>query len=166
MHSLSAPLVSGRDFVAERWRVEMTAPITALALEKTRVAAARGRVEVGIATPSEVDVAATRIAELEAAIEAFERKLTIRQTYLKGNLPAKVAELQGLEAENEVRRAALTRRIESAPTSGAGSPGQDRGRHRQSDRARRSQAAPPGAAAREMTKADYDLLLIRKQLGK
>jgi hypothetical protein len=48
MHSLTAPLVSGRDFVAERWRVEMTAPIAALALEKTRAAAARGRVEIGI----------------------------------------------------------------------------------------------------------------------
>ncbi len=73
MHSGSAPLVSGRDFVAERWRVEMTAPIAALALEKTRAAAARGRVEVGIAKPLEVDVAATRIAELEAAIEVRER---------------------------------------------------------------------------------------------
>jgi hypothetical protein len=60
MHSLSAPLVSGRDFVAERWRVEMTAPVAALVLEKTRAAAARGRVEIGIAKPSEVEVAATR----------------------------------------------------------------------------------------------------------
>jgi hypothetical protein len=165
MHSLSAPLVSGRDFVAERWRVEMTAPIAALALEKTRAAAARGRVEIGIAKPSEVDVAATRIAELEAAIEAFERKLAIRQTYLKGGLPAQVAELQGLEAENEVRRAALTRRIESA-------------RRRVQDLQTRIEVGTVNpielgeAKLRlqelqlEMTKADYDLLLIRKQLGK
>ncbi len=165
VHSLSAPLVSGRDFVAERWRVEMTAPIAALALEKTRAAAARGRVDVGIAKPGEVDVAATRIAELEAAIEAFERKLTIRQTYLKGGLPARVAELQGLEAENQVRRAALTRRIESA-------------RRRVQDLQARIEVGTVNpidlgeAKLRlqelqlEMTKADYDLLLIRKQLGK
>jgi hypothetical protein len=161
MHALSAPLVSGRDFVAERWRVEMTAPIAALALEKTRAAAARGRVEIGIAKPSEVDVVAARIADLEAAIQAFERKLTIRQTYLKGGLPAQVAELQGLEAENGVRRAALTRRIESA-----------RRRVQDSQTGIEIGTANPielGEAKlrlQELTKADYDLLLIRKQLGK
>jgi outer membrane protein TolC len=165
MHSLTAPLVSGRDFVAERWRAEMTAPTAALALEKTRAAAARGRVEVGIGKPSDVDAAATRIAELEAAIETFERKLAIRQTYLKGGLPAQVAELQGLQAENEGRRAVLTRRIEAA-------------RRRVQDLEERIAVGTANpielgeAKLRlqelqlEMSKADYDLLLIRKQLGK
>jgi outer membrane protein TolC len=134
-------------------------------VEKTRAAAARGRVEIGIAKPSEVEVAATRIAELEAAVEAFERKLTIRQTFLKGGVPAQVAELQGLEAENEGRRAILARRIESA-------------RRRVQDLQTRIDVGTANpielgeAKLRlqelqlEMTKADYDLLLIRKQLGK
>lgn len=165
MHSLTAPLVSGRDFVAERWRVEMTAPIAALALEKTRAAAARGRVEVGIGKPSEVDAAATRIAELGAAIQTFERRLAIRQTYLKGGLPAQVAELQGLQAENEGRRTVLTRRIEAA-------------RRRVQDLEERIDVGTANpielgeAKLRlqelqlEMSKADYDRLLIRQQLGK
>jgi len=165
MHSLSAPLVSGRDFVTERWRVEMTAPVAALATEKTRAAAARGRFDVGVAKPSEVEDAATRVAELEAAIETYERKLTLRQTYLKGGLPAPVAELRGLEAENDVRRTILTRRIESA-------------RRRVQDLQTRIEVGTSNpielAEAKlrlqelqlEMTKADYDLLLIRKQLGK
>ena len=165
MHALTAPLVSGRDFVAERWRVEMTAPIAALALEKTRAAATRGRVEIGMAKPSEVDDAATRIAEWEAAIETFERKLALRQTYLKGGLPAQVAELQGLQAENDKRRDVLTRRIEAA-------------RRRVQDLEGRIEVGTANpielgeAKLRlqelqlEMSKADYDLLLIRKQLGK
>jgi hypothetical protein len=112
-----------------------------------------------------VDAAATRIAEFEAAIETFERKLAVRQTYLKGGLPAQAAELQGLQAENEVRRAVLTRRIESA-------------KRRVQDLESRVEVGTANpielgeAKLRlqelqlEMTKADYDLLLIRKQLGK
>jgi hypothetical protein len=165
MHSLSAPLVSGRDFVVERWRIELAVRTAALSLEKTREAAARGRVEIGIAKPDEVEVAATRIAELEAALAAFARKLTIRQTFLKGGLPAQVAELQGLEAENETRRAILTRRIETQ-------------RRRVQDLQGRVEIGTANpievGEARlhlqelqlELTKADYDLLLIRKQLGK
>jgi Outer membrane efflux protein len=102
---------------------------------------------------------------LEASVEAFERKLTIRQTFLKGGVPAQVAELQGLEAENERRRAILARRIESA-------------RRRVQDLQTRIEVGTANpielgeAKLRlqelqlEMTKADYDLLLIRKQLGK
>ena len=165
MHSLSAPLVSGRDFVTERWRAEMAAPTAALTLEKTRAAAAQGRVDVGMASPSEVEAATTRIAELQAAIEVFERKLTIRQKYLKGGLPAQVAELQGLEAENDVRRAVLARRIESA-------------RRRLQETQTRIDVGTANpielgeAKVRlvelqlEVTKAEYELLLIRKQLGK
>ena len=60
MHSMSAPLVSGRDFVSERWRVEMTVPAAALARERTRADAVRGRVQVGLAKPSEVEAATAR----------------------------------------------------------------------------------------------------------
>lgn len=165
MHSMSAPLVSGRDFVSERWRVEMTVPSAALARERTRADTARGRVQVGIAKPSEVEAATAQIAELEAAVEAFERKLAIRQTFLKGGLSAPEADLHGLLAEGASRRKALTQRIEFA-------------RRRVQDLRKRTEvgtASPIEVAEAELrlqelqlelTKADYDLLLIRKQLGK
>ena len=106
MHSMSAPLVSGRDFVSERWRVEMTVPAAALARERTRADAVRGRVQVGLAKPSEVEAATAQIAELEAAVEAFDQKLAIRQAFLKAGLTATGADLRGLQAENESRRKA------------------------------------------------------------
>jgi hypothetical protein len=165
MHALSAPLISGRDFVTERWRVEMAVPAAALALEKMRAQAARGRFEIGMANTMDVEAVETRVIELEAAVEAFERKIGIRQAFLKGGLPAAVAELRGLEAEAELRRTALVRRIEFA-------------RRQMEDLKARinvGTANPLQLAEAElrvqelqlkMSKVGYELLLIRKQLGK
>jgi hypothetical protein len=165
MHALSAPLVSGRDFVTERWRVEMTVPAAALALEKRRAEAAQGRVRVGLGKPGDIDAANTRVAELESVVQAFDRKLAIRQTFLKGGLAAPIADLRGLEAENESRRTALSRRIEFA-----------RRRVQELQANAKVGIANPLEVAEaelrvqelqlEMTKADYELLLIRKQLAK
>jgi outer membrane protein TolC len=165
MHAISAPLVSGRDFVTERWRTEMTVPVAALAFERTRADGARTRVRVGIGDPTEVDAATTRIAELESTVQVLERKLAIRQTFLKGGVPAPTADLQGLEAENDGRRKALTQRIEFA-------------QRRLKDLKSRlavGTANPIELAEGELrlqellleqTKIGYEALLIRKQLGK
>jgi outer membrane protein TolC len=165
MHALSAPLMAGRDFVTERWRVEMAVPAAALSLEKLRAQAARTRFDVGLGNTMEVDAADTRVIELEAAVEAVERKIGIRQAFLKGRLAAAVAELRGLEAEADLRRSALARRI-------------DLERRQVEDLKARinvGTANPLNLAEAElrlqelqlkMSKAGYDLLLIRKQLGK
>jgi hypothetical protein len=165
MNGVSAPLVAGRDFVTERWRVEMSVPTAALQLEKTRTQAARTRVEVGLANPLDVDEAQTKLMELEAVLEGFQRKIGIRQTFLMGGLQPAVAELRALEAETEVRRAALARRVDFAR------------RQVQDLKTRFSvgTSSPLEVAEAElrvqelqlaMTKADYELALIRKQLGK
>lgn len=163
MHTVSAPPIAGRDFVTERWRVEMSVPAAALELQKVRAQAARNRFDVGLANAIDVEAAGTRLIELEAAIEVFKRKIGIRQTFLKGGLPAAVADLRGLEAETDLRRTTLARRIDLAR------------RHVQDLKARIEigTANPLNLAEAElhlqelqlaMTKADYDLLLIRKQL--
>jgi hypothetical protein len=165
MHSLSAPLVAGRDIVTERWRVEMGVPLAALTFEKTRAAGARRNLEVGVGKGADVEDAMTRIAELEAVVQAFERKLAIRQTFLKGGLPGPTADLRGLEADNESRHTALTRRIEAT---------RSRAQALQS-RIEIGTANPLELAEvrlrlqeleLERSKIDYELLLIRKQLGK
>ena len=165
MNALSAPLISGRDFVTERWRVEMSVPVAALELEKVRAQAARTRFDVGLANAIDVEAARTRLIELESAVEVFQRKIGIRQTFLKGALPAAVADLRGLEAETDLRRTALARRIDFAR----------RQVHDLKARTEIGTADPLNLAEAElrlqelqlaMTKADYDLLLIRKQLGK
>jgi outer membrane protein TolC len=165
MHALSAPLISGRDFVTERLRVEMSVPAAALELEKMRAQAARSRFEIGMANAIDVEAAGTRVIELESAVEVFQRKIGVRQTFLKGGLTAAVADLRGLEAETDLRRTALARRIEFA--------------RRQvgevKSRVETGTANPLNLAEAElrvqelqleMSRADYDLLLIRKQLGK
>jgi glucose-6-phosphate isomerase len=165
MHALSAPLISGRDFVTERWRVEMTVPAAALAVERMRAQAARSRFEIGMANTMDVEAVESRVIELEAAVGAFERKMGIRQAFLKGGLAAAVAELRGLEAEAELRRSALERRIGFA-------------RRQVEDLKARIEvgtANPLNLAEAElrvqelqlkMSKVGYELLLIRKQLGK
>lgn len=165
MHAVSAPLVSGRDFVTERWRVEMSVPAAAMELERLRAQAARARFEVGLADAIEVQAAEARAIELESALEVFKRKIGIREAFLKGGVPAAVADLRGLEAETDLRRTALARRIDSARL-------QSRDIRRKMEM---GTATPLDLAQAElrlqelqlaMTKAEYDLLLIRKQLGK
>lgn len=82
--------------------------------------AARSRFDVGLANSVDVVAAGTRLIELESAIEVVQRKIGIRQTFLKGDVPAAVADLRGLEAETDLRRTALARRIEVARRQNAG----------------------------------------------
>lgn len=165
MNALSAPLIAGRDFVTERLRLEMSVPAAALEAQKAQARAARSRFEVGMADATEVGAAETRTIELESAVEVFRRKLGIRQTFLKGGLTAAVADLRGLEAETDLRRTALARRIDFA-------------RRQVRDLQARIEVGTANplnlAEAKlrllelelQMSRADYDLLLIRKQLGK
>ena len=165
MQTMSAPQVGSRDFVTERWRVEMAVPASAIALERARLQALQKRVDVGLVAPIEVDAARIRLIELESAVEVFQRRVAIRQSFLKGELPAAVADLRGLEAETDMRRTTLARRIELA-------------RRQVKDLQTKidTGAINPLALAEsrlhlqqlelDMTKAEYELALIRKQLAK
>src|SRR4029079_17344759 len=42
--AVSAPLIAGRDFVIERWRIEMSVPAAALELEQARLKGVERRV--------------------------------------------------------------------------------------------------------------------------
>jgi len=165
MATVSAPLVSGRDFVLERWQVEMSVPAAALELATRHVQAAQRRFEVGLANTLDVEAASTRQIELEFAIQLIQEKIRIRQAFLRGGMNATVADLRVLEAETVQQRTALARRIEFA--------------RRQMDdlriRAEIGTASPleiPEAEVRlqelqlALTKANYELALIRRQLGK
>ena len=149
MHALSAPLISGRDFVTERWRVEKAVPVAALAVEKMRAQATRGRFDIGMANTMDVEAAETQVIELEAAVEAFERKIGIRQAFLKGGLAAAVAELRGLEAEADLRRSALGRRIDFARRQVEDLKARIKSRDREPAESREGRAARAGAAAQD-----------------
>jgi hypothetical protein len=165
MRSVSAPLVSGRDFVTERWQVEASVPAAALELAKRHVEATKTRYDVGLANTVDVETAAARQIDLEAAVQLAQRKMAIRQCFLKGSMSAAVADLRVLEVETEQQRSSLARRI-------------DFSRRQIQDvrlRVEIGTAAPLDLAESEvrlqelqlaLTKADYELALIRRQLAK
>jgi hypothetical protein len=114
MTTVSAPLVAGRDFVTERLKLEMSVPAAALEVEKARQHEVRARFEVGLGSAADVEAAGARVIELESALEVFRRKLEIRKAFLKGGVPPAIADLRGLEAEADLRRTTLGQRVEFA----------------------------------------------------
>jgi outer membrane protein TolC len=112
--SVSSPLVSGRDFVTERWKIDMTAPVAALDLEKARLQTAERRVAAGIANPLDVQASRTALLELEAAVDAFRQKIEIRQRFLKREMDAVMADLRVLEVDAQLQRRTVEPRIDLA----------------------------------------------------
>lgn len=108
---ISAPLVSGRDFVTERLQASLVAPDQALSVAKARAAATRRRVDVGLATMSDLAQDEARVLELEAAIAAIRSKLDIRRRFVAGQVTAARADLLVIEGEAEQRVKSLEPRI-------------------------------------------------------
>jgi outer membrane protein TolC len=160
---ISAPLVSGRDFVTERLTIERTVPLTALEVEQRRLKAAEQKVQMGVSDPADVDVSRTRLLELQAGLETFDRKLDIRQRFLKKEYDAAMADLKMLEAEAEQRRKALlprislaqkmVQRVEQQVQVGMAQPVQ---RTEAQLRVMELQV--------ELTKLDVDLVVVKKQI--
>jgi outer membrane protein TolC len=98
---LTAPLAGGRDFVSERLRMEIEVPRQAIALERARLQDAQKRFDIGVADDAAVEMARLRVLEIQAALETFDRKLGIRQAFLKGQADAIETDLRVLEAEAE-----------------------------------------------------------------
>jgi outer membrane protein TolC len=165
VRTVSAPLVAGRDFVTDRWQVESQVSAAALQVARQAVDAARRRFDVGMANNGDVEEASARLVEFESAMQLAQQRLAIRRAFLKRELTAAAADLRVMEAETEQRRLGLSRRIEFSR------------RQLQDVRtmAQIGTLSPLDLAEAELrlqelqlalTKADYDLALIRKQLGK
>jgi len=163
--SVSAPLVNGRDFVSERWQIEAQLPDVGREVAKMAVDIWKRRFDVGLAKNIDVEKAGARLIEMESAQQLLQQKLAIRQAFLKRTLTAAVADLRVMEVEAEQRRTILSRRIEFS-------------RRQLQDLEVRTQIGivlPVEVAEAKLrlqelelarSKADYDLALIRKQLGK
>ena len=165
MKTVAAPLVSGRDLVSDRWRVEMSVKQGALAEAVLQTQAAKRRFDVGLANMEDVDAASARQIEIESAIQLDQQRIRIRQTFLSGAISAAAADLRVIEAETDQRRDALARRL-------------DESRRQMNDvraRVEIGTSAPIEVTQAELRmlelhlalkKAEYDLALIRKQIGK
>ena len=111
LQEISAPVVSGRDFVSERLRVDLSVPEAALEFEKARLKDTQTRVEIGTLPPIDLHWQKAHTAEIEVAIETIRRKLEIRQKFLKGEYDAVQADLRVLETEAELRRKSLAPKV-------------------------------------------------------
>jgi len=160
---ISAPRVSGRDFVTEQLRLEMTVPETAIALERARGRDAEARFSVGVADATDVEAARIRALEVEVVLETLRKKIEIRQKWLSGLISTVEVELRVLEAEAEHRRKTLAPKLELA----------------RKEIERVTARVQVGTAQRvdlteatlrrlqletELTKADLDLALVRRQI--
>lgn len=161
---LSAPRVSGRDFVSERLRIEMSVPEAAVAGERQLLQDTDVRVQIGVAAPIEGDVARVRMLEAQTALETFQRKIDIRQKFLSGGADAVETELRVLEAEAEQRQKTLVPKIDLA--------------RKQMEQVKAKVAVGNGqqvdvdeATLRllqlqtELAKANLDLALVRRQIA-
>jgi outer membrane protein TolC len=162
-NAVTSPLVSGRDFVSDRWRVEMSVSVSALELEKARLQAAERRVAVGVGNPIDVESSKTRIVELQAGLRGFEKKLDIRQRFLKREMDAPLADLRVLEAETELRRETLAPRIQLARKTA-----KDLAQRVETGTAQRVELLESelrlAELSAEMARADMELAMIKRQI--
>jgi hypothetical protein len=98
----TAPIVSGRDFVLERWQIELDIPRAALELEQSRLAAADRRAAIGVAPTQERDAIKTRVVELQLALHTLEQKITIRRQFVNREIDATRVDL--LIAQNDAQQ--------------------------------------------------------------
>jgi len=108
---LWAPRVSGRDFVAERLRIDMSVPEKTLEVGRKVAQDVAIRVEIGTLTPMDLEQARTLILCVESSITALQRKLAIRQQFLSGRIDAVETELRALEVEAQQRANSLAPQI-------------------------------------------------------
>ena len=113
-NEISAPVIKGRDFVSERLQIEMAVPQGVRELEGLRLRDLERSVSLGAVSLLELEEAKARVAEVDAGVEAFRKKLEIRQQFLARKIDAATAELRILEAEAELNERALTPKIELA----------------------------------------------------
>jgi hypothetical protein len=161
---MSAPPVKGRDFVSDRLRIDMSVPEAALELARLQLQKSESLLSLGLVNTIDVDAVRGRVAEVEAAIEAFRTKLEIRQNFVSKKADAVETELRVLESDANHRQKMLSPKVALA--------------RKQLERAQKN--AQLGTAQRvdlaeatlrlqeleaEIAKADLDLALIRRQLA-
>lgn len=160
---LYSPRVSGRDFVGERLRIELSVFTKTLDVEKRVAQDVAARVEIGTYAQVDLDAARARVQAVEAGERALQRQITIRQMYLGGKIDAVEAQLRGLESEAEHKTASLAPEIALAAKEVA----------RLTQRVDAGTAQPVDLAEAKLrkleletalSKAELDLALIRRRL--
>lgn len=91
---ISAPRVDGRDFFSERLQMELDANARHVALLEPRIEFEEARVRAGVALSGSIDPLTIDMAQLAASAEQIREALSLRQSFLDGDLDAEEAELR------------------------------------------------------------------------
>jgi len=114
LDEVSSPLVSGRDFVSERLRAEVSVADAGIQAGKAHLAAVERRLSLGLAGTMEVEVARAGLRQVEASLEALRRKLEIRQQFVGNKINPSESELLAMEGEAEQRAKAVGSQVDIA----------------------------------------------------
>ena len=98
---LTAPLVAGRDFVAQRLKYELERAEHEFADARERFERTVQMHQAAIVTQREVSEAEEAVSGLEDVLEWVRRRMQIREEFLDGELPAEQVWLLVLQAERE-----------------------------------------------------------------
>jgi len=114
LDEVSSPLVSGRDFVSERLRADVSVAEAEIQAGKARLAAAERKLSLGLAGTMDVEVARAGLRQVEASLEGLRRKLEIRQQFIGNKINPSETELLAMEGEAEQRAKAVGSQVEIA----------------------------------------------------
>ena len=164
VNQVSAPLVSGRDFVLQRMRVDYDVAAKTYEAELKHLEQLQQRVAVGMADSFDLATAQSLVKERRMTLEGIERKLAIRQDFLAHKIDAGLADLRMLEAEADQRVRILTSKVELSRQEATRIAARvQTGGTQQLEAAEASLRVL--AVEYELSKASYDLMLIRKQIA-
>jgi len=100
---LLAPLVDGRDFVAERLELEIEGVRRVLAAVVERHTRVARLFEAGLGSSQEVTEAELEVARADAEIRVLARRLDVRLAWARGEVQGERVLLLAMQAESEAR---------------------------------------------------------------
>jgi outer membrane protein TolC len=141
----------------------MSVPEMAVESARARLRDAETRFSVGMSDRVDVEVSRVRLLEVEGALESLRKKIEIRQKFLKGEMDAVETELRVLECEAEQRRKIAAPKVELARKEA------ERAQSRFETGTAQHVEVAEATLRRleletELTKADLDLALVRRQI--
>ncbi len=114
---LSAPLVDGRDFVAERLDLDLAEAEKRLVRADESVRAVRRRYEVGATSQTEVAAAELRVGLTRVAVAAIKARIRLRQRFAARSESAERIDLLGMREDAEAARDLGELRLAAARTA-------------------------------------------------
>lgn len=114
--AVSAPVIAGRDFVRERWNVQVETIASSLDVAKATLAAAQKRFNVGLIDKAGLAMAESGVRAIELALGGARQRLDIRQQFVSNQIDAATADLRLLETDATLRRQTAQNQLDVAQT--------------------------------------------------